>query len=74
MKKHVPIVKVFSATKAVDRDALGERVTAWLRDQPQLFYPEIRTLLSSDSEFHCLVITVIAHIEIEVPNPKAVTS
>lgn len=53
------IVKVFSATMQRDRDALGEKVTAWLRDQRALQVDEIRTLQSSDSQFHCITIIVI---------------
>jgi hypothetical protein len=51
-------VKVFSATKARDRDQLGEKVTAWLRANPQLEIVEKSVTLSSDSEFHCLTIVL----------------
>jgi hypothetical protein len=53
-------VKVFSATKARDREALGDVVTAWLRDPAQrgveVVGHEVR--LSSDREFHLLSITL----------------
>lgn len=50
-------VKVFSATKARDRDALGKKVTEWILDQkPLIQRTEVRQ--SSDSEFHCLSIVV----------------
>jgi hypothetical protein len=50
-------VKVFSATKARDRESLGERVTEWIRLQrPRIVNTEIRQ--SSDREFHCLSIIV----------------
>lgn len=51
-------VKVFSATKARDREALGERVTAWLRANPAREVAGKEVRLSSDDEFHCLSITL----------------
>ena len=50
-------VKVFSATKARDRDELGENVTRWLRDNNVQIVDKIVTQ-SSDHEFHCLTITI----------------
>jgi hypothetical protein len=52
-------VKVFSATKHTDRDVLGEKVTAWIQSQPGIMIHELRTLQSSDSEFHCVSIIVL---------------
>ncbi len=52
-------VKVFSATKAREREALGERITEWLDakgDRVEVVHTEVTQ--SSDSEFHCLAITV----------------
>ncbi len=50
-------VKVFSATKFKDREALGERLTEWLQSsRPQIVDAVITQ--SSDSEFHCLTITL----------------
>lgn len=52
-------VKVFSATKYQDRDVLGEKVTGWLRSQrPGFEVTDYKVTQSSDSEFHCLAITV----------------
>lgn len=51
-------VKVFSATKAKDRDLLGERITDWLRAHPELEVIDKIVTQSSDAEFHCLTITV----------------
>jgi hypothetical protein len=51
-------VKVFSATKARDRDQLGEKITDWLRANPGLEIIEKTVRLSSDSEFHCLSIVL----------------
>jgi len=51
-------VKVFTATKARDREALGEAVTAWLRNNPQAQIVDKIVTQSSDREFHCLTITL----------------
>jgi len=54
MPDRIDLVKVFSATKARDRDTLGDRVTEWIRNNPGVQI--VRTVISqtSDSEFHCL--------------------
>jgi hypothetical protein len=51
-------VKVFSATKARDRDLLGEAITEWIRAHPELEIIDKIVTQSSDSEFHCLTITL----------------
>ncbi len=51
-------VKVFSATKARERDELGEQVTRWLRENPERQVVAKKVTQSSDSEFHCLTITL----------------
>ncbi len=50
-------VKVFSATKARDRESLGNVVTDWIRAQ-QPVIKETLVKQSSDREFHCLTIVV----------------
>ncbi|MBI5514840.1 MAG: hypothetical protein HY909_13780 [Deltaproteobacteria bacterium] len=50
-------VKVFSATRAKDREELGEVVTRWLRSNTVEIVDKIVTQ-SSDREFHCLTITL----------------
>lgn len=57
-------VKVFSATMHKERDLIGDVVTRWLRDQPRLTVTEIRTMQSSDSNFHCVTIIVFGTIEV----------
>jgi hypothetical protein len=47
-------VKVFSATKAKEREELGETVTRWLRANPDLEIVDRVVTQSSDAEFHCL--------------------
>lgn len=49
--------KVFTATKAKERSELGDAVTAWLAANDVEIVDKIVTQ-SSDSEFHCLSITI----------------
>lgn len=51
-------VKVFSATLAKKRAALGEEVTAWMRANPNATIVDKIVTQSSDAEFHCLTITL----------------
>ena len=51
-------VKVFSATKAKEREALGEAITEWIRSHPGMEIIDKIVTQSSDSEFHCLTITL----------------
>jgi hypothetical protein len=51
-------VKVFSATKAKERDELGEQVTRWLRANADLEVVDRTVTQSSDNEFHCLTVVL----------------
>lgn len=51
-------VKVFSATKAKEREDLGATVTRWLRANPDVEIIDKVVTQSSDREFHCLSITI----------------
>lgn len=51
-------LKVFSATKARDREVLGEKVTEWLRAHKELEIVDKVVHQSSDNEFHCLSVTL----------------
>lgn len=52
------IVKVFTATKAQDRETLGERATEWIAaNKVEVVQCEVRQ--SSDSAFHCLSIILL---------------
>ena len=51
-------VKVFSATKARDREELGESITRWIRANPHCKITDKIVTQSSDSEFHCITITL----------------
>jgi hypothetical protein len=51
-------VKVFSATKAREREELGELITRWMDDHPDLTVVDHIVSQSSDNEFHCLTVTI----------------
>ena len=53
---HYDGIKVFSATKARERDSLGERATAWIRQYEHITIVDKKVRQSSDAEFHCLSI------------------
>lgn len=55
---HFTGVKVFSATKAKERDELGETVTRWLQANADLEIVDRVVSQSSDDEFHCLSIVL----------------
>jgi hypothetical protein len=52
-------LKVFSATKAREREFLGETITDWIRAHPELEIFDRVVTQSSDREYHCLAITVV---------------
>ncbi len=51
-------LKVFSATKMQEREVLGEKITDWLKSNPNIQVVDKIVTQSSDSEFHCLAITI----------------
>src|SRR5262245_65378119 len=55
-------VKVFTATKAKERELLGEAVTRWLADNPRARVTDKIVTQSSDSQFHCLSITLFYEV------------
>lgn len=58
-------VKVFSATMAQEREQLGEKITAWLRNNPKVEVVDKTITQSSDEAFHCLAITLFYCGEVE---------
>lgn len=58
-------VKVFSATMVAERSVLGETVTAWIGAHPQFSVTEIVVTQSSDSQFHCIALSVFYREELE---------
>jgi hypothetical protein len=55
---HFTGVKVFSATKAKEREELGEVITRWLKANADLEVVDKVVSQSSDNEFHCLSIVL----------------
>jgi hypothetical protein len=51
-------VKVFSATKAKEREELGEIVTRWVKTNPDIEIVDKEISQSSDNEFHCLSVVI----------------
>lgn len=51
-------VKVFSATMHRDRADMGDAITLWLGAHPGIRIVDKTVTQSSDSEFHCLTITL----------------
>ena len=43
---------------APERDSLGDKITAWLRDNPNCEVVDTIVTQSSDEAFHCLAITL----------------
>lgn len=62
---HVSGVKVFSATKARERARLGEDITLWMRENQGAEIVDKIVTQSSDSEFHCLTITLFYRLRDE---------
>jgi hypothetical protein len=56
--QNVNLVKVFSATKAKDRESIGERVTDWIATHRDARILKTSVSLSSDANFHCLSIVM----------------
>jgi hypothetical protein len=52
-------VKTFTATRHVDREQLGDRVTDWLREHPTVHVCQAVVTQSSDAAYHCISITVL---------------
>jgi hypothetical protein len=51
-------LKIFSTTLMRDREVMGERISQWLKDNPDLEIVERVVRQSSDKEFHCLTIAL----------------
>ena len=52
-------VKVFSATKARDRDDLGSRITSWIsNNKDKMEIVDKKVTQSSDNEYHCFTVTI----------------
>ena len=64
-------VKVFSATKAKEREELGENVTRWLKSNSDLEIVDRIVTQSSDNEFHCFSLVIFyKHANKPAPAPQ----
>ena len=59
MQPRINLVKVFSATKARDREDIGDRVSAWIAANPEVEIVQTVVAQSSDRSFHCLSLVLI---------------
>lgn len=68
-------LKVFSATMAHQREALGETVTRWMEEAKKrsssFQVVDIKVLQSSDQAFHCVTICVFYSEDRGSPKSKA---
>lgn len=51
-------MKVFSTTLARDREMMGENITRWMKENPNIEIVDRVVTQSSDKEFHCLTISI----------------
>ncbi len=51
-------VKVFSATKARERDEMGAAISRWVKQNSDLEIVDKIITQSSDKEFHCYTMTI----------------
>jgi len=61
VKEEFDVIKIFSATKARDRELLSDRVNKWidgLWERERGIVVGATVTQSSDNAFHCLTITV----------------
>lgn len=56
--EEINLVKVFSASKAKDRESIGERITQWLAAHSDARIVSTTVELTSDLKFHCLSIVL----------------
>ncbi|WP_373047962.1 hypothetical protein [Vulgatibacter sp.] len=64
-------VKVFSATRARDRDELGANVTRWLKANSDLDVIDRVVVQSSDNEFHCLSVVIFYEVRARAEQARA---
>ena len=59
MEEPINLVKVFSATKAKDRQSIGDHVTDWITANPTVRIVQTVVAQSSDVKFHCFSIVLL---------------
>ena len=55
-------VRVFSATRAPEREVIGDVIANWIAAHPSYEVVDKNVLLSSDASFHCLTIILYFRI------------
>jgi hypothetical protein len=58
----INLVKVFSVTKAKDRQLVGDKVTEWIAAHPAVRIVKTVVALSSDRAFHCFSIILFCSV------------
>jgi len=56
-------VKVFTVTKAKDREYVGDDIGRWIADHPECKLVDKVVVQSSDREFHCLSIVLFYYYD-----------
>jgi hypothetical protein len=59
MDERINLVKVFTATRAKDRESIGETVTSWIAANPGALILKTFVTLTSDDRFHCISIVLV---------------
>ena len=59
MSGGINLVKVFSVSKARERESIGDRITEWIGARRDLRIVKTIVALTSDLEFHCLSIVLL---------------
>jgi len=62
METGINLVKVFSATKMKEREALGDLVTSWIAANPAARVVDAVVSQSSDAAFHCFSIVLFCQV------------
>jgi hypothetical protein len=58
MDARITRVKVFSVTKARDREVIGDQVTGWITANPEVRVVKTVVSLTSDAKFHCFSVVL----------------
>ena len=58
MAEDINGVAIFSATKFKEREDLGNVVTRWIKEHPEVTIVDTIVRQSSDASFHCLTIVI----------------
>ena len=58
----INLVRVFTATKMREREALGDQITAWLAANPGAKILRAEVVQSSDAEFHCFSMVLFCSV------------